>query len=268
MASAALTLTPHFDPAVVVLNAVARDGTTVFAGVPTMYAALLQHPSDADVTSLRMCISGGASLPVEILNGFERRFGCTVLEGFGMSEASPVVSFNHPGRERKAGSIGTPIAGVEVRLLDTLGRQVATGEVGELVVRGPNLLKDCWNPPAETVAAIPDGWLRTGDLARQDEDGYLYIVDRKKDLITPAATTSNRARSRRCCTSTPRSPWPPRRRPGPAAGRGGRRRRDPQSGRLRHAARAEGIRSGSQPTSTRAWSGPSTPCPPGPAGKM
>ncbi|RAG84011.1 long-chain fatty acid--CoA ligase [Streptacidiphilus pinicola] len=180
---AALTLIPRFDPQTV-LDAIARDRATIFDGVPTMYAALLQHqPTDADVSTLRMCVSGGASLPVEILHGFERRFGCMVLEGFGMSETSPVVTFNHPDRPRKAGSIGTPIRDVEVRLLDDHGQEVAVGEVGELVVRGPNLMKGYWNRPEETRATIPDGWLRTGDLARQDEDGYLYIVDRKKDLI-------------------------------------------------------------------------------------
>ncbi|MFF3608968.1 long-chain fatty acid--CoA ligase [Streptomyces sp. NPDC002463] len=179
---ASLVLIPRFDPAAV-LAAIARERATVFEGVPTMYAALLQHPSDADVSTLRMCISGGASLPVEILHGFERRFGCPVLEGFGMSETSPVVTFNHPDRPRKAGSIGTPIRDVEVRLLDEKGQDVAPGEIGELAVRGPNVMKGYWNRPEETEAALPDGWLRTGDLARSDEDGYLYIVDRKKDMI-------------------------------------------------------------------------------------
>ncbi|MER7948728.1 long-chain fatty acid--CoA ligase [Streptomyces sp. NPDC096079] len=179
---ASLVLVPRFEPGAV-LDAVARERATVFEGVPTMYAALLQHPSDADVSTLRMCISGGASLPVEILHGFERRFGCSVLEGFGMSETSPVVTFNHPDRPRKAGSIGTPIRDVEVRLLDDEGRDVAPGEIGELAVRGPNVMKGYWNRPEETAAAIPDGWLRSGDLARADEDGYLYVVDRKKDMI-------------------------------------------------------------------------------------
>ncbi|MET9132838.1 long-chain-fatty-acid--CoA ligase [Streptomyces antibioticus] len=179
---ASLTLIPRFEPQAV-LDAVARDRATVFEGVPTMYAALLQHPTDADVSTLRMCISGGASLPVEILHGFERRFGCAVLEGFGMSETSPVVTFNHPDRPRKAGSIGTPIRDVEVRLLDDEGQDVAPGEIGELAVRGPNVMKEYWNRPEETAATIPDGWLRSGDLARQDEDGYFYIVDRKKDMI-------------------------------------------------------------------------------------
>ncbi|MEU6549214.1 long-chain fatty acid--CoA ligase [Streptomyces sp. NPDC046915] len=179
---ASLTLVPRFDPGTV-LEAVARDRATVFEGVPTMYAALLQHPGEADVSTLRTCVSGGASLPVEVLHGFERRFGCMVLEGFGMSETSPVVSFNHPDRPRKPGSVGTPIRDVEVRLLDGRGEEVAPGEIGELAVRGPNLMKGYWNLPEETAAAMPDGWLRSGDLARQDEDGYLYIVDRKKDMI-------------------------------------------------------------------------------------
>ncbi|WP_406165342.1 AMP-binding protein [Streptomyces sp. NBC_00996] len=181
-AGASLTLIPRFDPQTV-LDAIARDRATIFEGVPTMYAALLQHPSQADVSTLRMCVSGGASLPVEILHGFERRFGCMVLEGFGMSETSPVVTFNHPDRPRKAGSIGTPIKDVEVRLLDDRGQDVAPGEIGELAVRGPNVMKGYWNRPEETAASIPDGWLRSGDLARQDDDGYLYIVDRKKDMI-------------------------------------------------------------------------------------
>lgn len=179
---ASLTLVPRFDPQTV-LDAIAGDRATVFGGVPTMYAALLQHPADADVTSLRMCVSGGASLPVEVLHGFEKRFGCAVLEGFGMSETSPVVTFNHLDRPRKAGSIGTPIQDVEVRLLDDKGRDAGAGEIGELAVRGPNVMKGYWNRPAETAAAIPDGWLRTGDLARRDDDGYFYIVDRKKDMI-------------------------------------------------------------------------------------
>ncbi|TQE32146.1 long-chain fatty acid--CoA ligase [Streptomyces ipomoeae] len=179
---ASLILVPRFDPQTV-LEAVARDRATVFGGVPTMYAALLQHPTDTDVSTLRICVSGGASLPVEVLRGFEERFGCPVLEGFGMSETSPVVTFNHLDRPRKAGSIGTPIQDVEVRLLDDEGRDVGPGEIGELAVRGPNLMKGYWNRPGETAIAIPDGWLRTGDLARRDADGYLYIVDRKKDMI-------------------------------------------------------------------------------------
>jgi long-chain acyl-CoA synthetase len=179
---ATLILIPRFDPQTV-LNTIAEHGATVFEGVPTMYVALLNHPSEADLSSLRVCISAGASLPVEVLHGFERRFGCAVLEGYGLSETSPTVSFNHHDRPRKPGSIGTPIHDVEVRLLTDDGHDVARGEVGEIAVRGPGVMKGYWNRPEETAAAIPDGWLRTGDLAREDQDGYLYIVDRKKDLI-------------------------------------------------------------------------------------
>jgi long-chain acyl-CoA synthetase len=181
---ASLTLLPRFDPGSA-LGVIQRDGVTVFEGVPTMYAALLNHPSrgDHDVSSLRLCVSGGAALPVEVLRGFEDAFGCIILEGYGLSETSPVASFNHPDRERKAGSIGTPIQGVEMRVVDALGGDVPAGEVGEIAIRGHNLMKGYWEREEATREAIPDGWFRSGDLARQDDDGYFFIVDRKKDLI-------------------------------------------------------------------------------------
>jgi len=181
---ACLTLLPRFDPGKA-LEVIQRDKVTVFEGVPTMYVALLHHPhrGEVDVSSLRVCVSGGAALPVEVLRGFERTFGCVILEGYGLSETSPVASFNHPDRERKPGSIGTPIEGVEMRLVDPLGADVPTGEVGEIAIRGHNLMKGYWQREQATCEAVPDGWLRTGDLARQDEDGYFFIVDRKKDLI-------------------------------------------------------------------------------------
>ncbi|WP_328842779.1 long-chain-fatty-acid--CoA ligase [Streptomyces sp. NBC_00258] len=179
---ACLVLLPRFDPAAV-LHAIEQHRVTVFEGVPTMYAALLQQQSDADTSSLRLCVSGGASLPVPVLHAFEQRFGCAVLEGFGMSECSPVVSFNHLHRPRKPGSVGTPIKGVEVRVLAPDGTEVQGGAVGELAVRGHNVMTGYWQRPEATAEAIPDGWLRTGDLVRQDEDGYLFVVDRKKDMI-------------------------------------------------------------------------------------
>jgi long-chain acyl-CoA synthetase len=148
-----------------------------------MYAALLAHPEDTDTSSLRLCVSGGASLPVPVLHGFEKRFDCAVLEGFGMSECSPVVSFNHPDRPRKPGSVGTPVEGVEVRVLAPDGTPVPRGETGELAVRGHNVMKGYWNRPDATAETVSDGWLRTGDLVREDEDGYLFVVDRKKDMI-------------------------------------------------------------------------------------
>jgi long-chain acyl-CoA synthetase len=181
---ACLTLLPRFDPGKA-LEVIQRDRVTVFEGVPTMYVALLNHPrrGDFDHGSLRACVSGGAALPVEVLRGFEDAFGCSILEGYGLSETSPVASFNHPDRERKAGSIGTPIEGVEIRVVDPFGQDVPAGEVGEIAIRGHNVMKGYWRHEQATSEAIPDGWFRTGDLARQDEDGYLFIVDRKKDLI-------------------------------------------------------------------------------------
>ena len=135
------------------------------------------------MSSLRACVSGGAALPVEVLRGVEDAFGCIVLEGYGLSETSPVASFNHPDAERKPGSIGTPIQGVEMRLVDPQGGDVPSGEVGEVAIRGHNVMKGYWRREEATREAVPDGWFRTGDLARQDADGYFFIVDRKKDLI-------------------------------------------------------------------------------------
>src|SRR5580658_6639913 len=183
-AGACLTLLPRFD-AGHALRIIAGHRVTVFEGVPTMYVALLHQPdrADYDTAALRTCISGGAALPVEVLRGFEEAFGCAVLEGYGLSETSPVASFNHPGRERKPGSIGTPIRDVQMRVVDDDDHEVPQGEVGEIVIRGPNVMKGYWQRPEATAEALADGWFHTGDLARVDEDGYFYIVDRKKDLI-------------------------------------------------------------------------------------
>ena len=115
---------------------------------------------------------------------FEEKFGCIILEGYGLSETSPVASFNHPDKERKPGSIGTPIEGVEMQVWDDDGNEVPQGEVGEIVIRGHNIMKGYWNRPDATDEAIDsDGWFKTGDMAKVDEDGYFFIVDRKKDLI-------------------------------------------------------------------------------------
>jgi long-chain acyl-CoA synthetase len=171
-AGATFVLAPRFS-AGAALELIERERVTIFEGVPTMFTALLHEAKDADASSLRLTVSGGAALPVEVLHGFEAKFATKVLEGYGLSETSPVVSFNHADRERKAGSIGTPIAGVEMKLVD-----------GEIAVRGHNVMKGYWNRPDATAAAIDgDGWFYTGDLARVDEDGYYYIVDRKKDMI-------------------------------------------------------------------------------------
>jgi long-chain acyl-CoA synthetase len=130
-----------------------------------------------------VCISGGAALPVEVLRNFEQKFGCMILEGYGLSETSPVASFNHPDKVRKPGSVGTPVEGVEMRLVGADGADVPPGEVGEIAIRGHNVMKGYWEKPEATAEAIPDGWFRTGDIGRIDEDGYYYIVDRKKELI-------------------------------------------------------------------------------------
>jgi long-chain acyl-CoA synthetase len=184
-AGASLALVPRFD-AGKVLATIERDRVTVFEGVPTMFAALLHHPERErfDAGTLRACVSGGAALPVEVLRGFEAAFGCVVLEGYGLSETSPVACFNHPDRERKPGSIGTPVEGVEMKLVDDHRDDAAPGEAGEIAIRGHNVMKGYWNRPDATAGAIDaDGWFYSGDIARIDDDGCYFIVDRKKDLI-------------------------------------------------------------------------------------
>ena len=184
-AAGCLTLIPRFDPAKA-LEIIERDKVSVFEGVPTMYSAMLEvgNRGSYDTSTLRVCASGGASMPVELMRGFEAAFGCTILEGYGLSETSPVASFNQPDRERKVGSIGTPIAGVEMKVVDDAGAQRPTGEVGEIVIRGHNVMKGYWRNPQATAEAIDtEGWFRSGDLAVVDGDGYFFIVDRKKDMI-------------------------------------------------------------------------------------
>jgi long-chain acyl-CoA synthetase len=181
---ACLTLLPRFDPARA-LEIIKRDQVTIMPGVPTMYAGILHGGAGGagDAASLRLCVSGGAAMPVELLRDFEKEFGCMILEGYGLSETSPVASFNHPGRSRKPGTIGQPISGVDMRVQDDAGIPLAVGEVGEIAVRGHNVMKGYWQRPEETAEVLADGWLRTGDLGRVDAEGYFSIVDRKKDMI-------------------------------------------------------------------------------------
>src|SRR4051794_16206210 len=179
-----LSMIPRFDGAKA-LEIIERDKITIFEGVPTMFSAML-HVEDRDrydVSCLRICCSGGSAMPVEVLKGFEEAFGTKVLEGYGLSETSPVASFNHPDRERKPGSIGTPIKGVEMKVVDDEGNEAAQGDVGEIVIRGHNVMKGYWKRDDATKEAIRDGWFHTGDMAKVDEEGYFFIVDRKKDLI-------------------------------------------------------------------------------------
>ncbi len=179
-----LTLLPRFEPGQA-LETIARDQVSVFMGVPTMYGAMLHQPGreSADTSTLRLCVSGGSAMPVELLRGFEDAFHCKILEGYGLSETSPVASFNHPDRERKAGSIGTPVHGVEMKVVDDDGQELRQGEVGEITIRGHNVMKGYWRRPEATEETIRHGWLHTGDMAKVDEDGYFFIVDRKKDMI-------------------------------------------------------------------------------------
>jgi long-chain acyl-CoA synthetase len=179
-----LSLIPRFDP-VKALEIIQRDKVIVFEGVPTMYSAMLHVPDRErfDTSSLTVCASGGAAMPVELMRGFEEAFNCKVLEGYGLSETSPVASFNHPDKERKPGSIGTPIEGVEMKIFDENDNELPQGEVGEIVIRGHNVMKGYWHRPDATAEAMRGGWFHTGDLAKVDEDGYFFIVDRKKDMI-------------------------------------------------------------------------------------
>jgi long-chain acyl-CoA synthetase len=182
---AEVTLLPRFDPTTA-LEIIQRDKVTVFMGVPTMHGAVLHHPGrgDYDTSSLRLFVSGGSALPVEVLRGVEKEFGAPILEGYGLSETSPVASFSRMELEKKAGSIGVAIDGVQLRIVDDAGEEVPTGEVGELQVKGPNVMKGYWKNPEATKAAISDdGWFSTGDMAKKDEDDFYFIVDRKKDLI-------------------------------------------------------------------------------------
>jgi long-chain acyl-CoA synthetase len=183
-AGSCLSMIPRFDPGKA-LEIIQRDKVTIFQGVPTMYTAMLNHDDreDYDTSSLRACMSGGSAMPVEVMRGFEDAFGCKVLEGYGLSETSPVASFNHIDRERKPGSIGTPIEGVEMKVVDEDGNEVDQGEVGEIVIKGHNVMKGYWNREDATDETIKDGWFHSGDMGKIDEDGYFFIVDRKKEMI-------------------------------------------------------------------------------------
>jgi long-chain acyl-CoA synthetase len=181
-----MSLVPRFDPTKV-LEVIQRDRVTIFEGVPTMYIALLNHPAidQYDLSSLRIGISGGAAIPAEVLDDFERKFGIVILEGYGLSETASTTTFNFSASDRKIYSVGKPIWGVEVEIWDDHHRRLPPGSehVGELVVRGVNTMRCYHNNPESTAAAFAGGWFHTGDLGYVDEEGYYFIVDRKKDLI-------------------------------------------------------------------------------------
>ncbi|GAA1981135.1 long-chain fatty acid--CoA ligase [Catenulispora subtropica] len=181
-----LALVPRFE-ITPVLDAMAEHRCTIFSGVPTMFFALL-HADTArhDLSALRVGCSGGAAIPGEVIRAFEEKFpGTVILEGYGLSESASTTTFNISAEQRKVGSIGKPVWGVETRVVDDADRTLPPGpeHVGEIVIRGHNMMKGYWNDPEATAEVVRDGWFHTGDLGYADEDGYLYIVDRKKDMV-------------------------------------------------------------------------------------
>ncbi len=178
-----IVLIPHFTPQAVFEN-IEREKVTIFAAVPTMLKMMVDFEGPvADLSSVRWLLSGGAKLERALLEAFERKFGLPVHEGYGLTEASPVVTFNPQGFDRKPGSVGIPLRDIEVRIVDENGEELLPGEEGEIVVRGPNVMKGYLNRPEATKEILRDGWLYTGDIGYTDEEGYLYIVDRKGDMI-------------------------------------------------------------------------------------
>jgi long-chain acyl-CoA synthetase len=180
---ATFTLLPRFTPEEA-LAIMERDRVTLFAGVPTMYFALLHHEGPArDLSALRWCMAGGSAMPVEVLKAFEAKFRVRILEGYGLSETSPVASFNMIDRPRTPGSIGYPVWGVELAILDEKDQPVADGERGEICIRGHNVMKGYLGRPDATREALRGGWFHSGDIGIRDENGSYRIVDRVKDMI-------------------------------------------------------------------------------------
>jgi long-chain acyl-CoA synthetase len=192
-----VVMLPRFE-ARAALDLMKQERITFFAGVPTMYWGLLGVLEDAQAdgldvgeiaSNLRVAVAGGSALPVEVHKEFEKRFGVTILEGYGLSETSPVASFSSYGEPVRVGSIGLPIPGVEMKLIDPASlpgewREVeGADEIGEIAIKGHNVMKGYYNRPEATAEVIDDGWFRSGDLARRDDDGWYYIVDRSKDMI-------------------------------------------------------------------------------------
>ncbi|PSW17616.1 long-chain-fatty-acid--CoA ligase [Photobacterium sanctipauli] len=189
LAGSALVLVPRFVPKTVI-QLMLEHKVTHIAGVPTMFIGLLtyaeRHGGDeiAEVAStLKVAISGGSSMPVEILKQFEAKLNVPVIEGYGLSESSPVAAFNHLEYKRKPGSIGQPLPGVTMKVVDDKGNEVPRGKEGELLVRGHNVMKGYYKKPEETAKTVIDGWLHTGDIVRMDDEGYVYVVDRLKEVI-------------------------------------------------------------------------------------
>ncbi len=175
---------PKFEPALTA-DLIEKTGATIFLGVPSMYSLLLRLPEKhtAQIQKLRFCVSGGAALPTEVMQQFEKRFGVLIYEGDGPTECSPVTCVNPIEGLRKPQSVGPAIPGVEMKIMDEHGEELPCGTVGEICVRGPNVMKGYWKQPEETAKSFFGDWFRTGDLGTEDEDHYFYIVDRIKDMV-------------------------------------------------------------------------------------
>jgi long-chain acyl-CoA synthetase len=180
-----LVLLPRFEPKTA-FELMHKYKVTLFAGVPTMYFALLHYPeaTQYDISALKFCLSGGSAMPVEVMRAFDEKYKVNILEGYGLSETSPVASFNLLSRPKKAGSIGVPIGYVEFKLIDDKGDTITEPMVpGEICIKGPNVMKGYYKRPEATADVLKDGWFATGDVAHRDADGFYFIVDRKKDMI-------------------------------------------------------------------------------------
>ncbi|OOY45246.1 long-chain-fatty-acid--CoA ligase [Solemya velum gill symbiont] len=175
---------PAFDP-ILISETIAATDATIFLGVPSMYGVILRLPEEqtANWSSIRYGVSGGAAMPVELMHQFEARFGFPILEGDGPTECSPVTCVNPLDGERKPGSVGLPIPGVEMAIFDPRGGVLANNEIGEVCVRGDNVMKGYWKLPHDTAESFYGEWVRTGDLGYRDEDGYFFLIDRIKDMI-------------------------------------------------------------------------------------
>ncbi len=169
------------------LEAISKYKPTFAPLVPTMYIGMLEHPDieRTDISSIKGCFSGSAPLPIEVINEFEKKTGAVIVEGYGLTESCPVTHVNPFRGNRKIGSIGLPLSDTLSRIVDLNDGKtdVPAGEIGELFIKGPQVMKGYWKRPDATAETVTDGWLHTGDIAKMDEDGYFYIVDRKKDLI-------------------------------------------------------------------------------------
>jgi long-chain acyl-CoA synthetase len=188
IAQSTMLLLPRFELPQVAKQ-IRRYRPTVFCAVPSMYGAINRYPklTPRDVSSIKVCVSGGAALPAQVQRDFEAKTGGRLVEGYGLTETSPVALVNPIHGYRKNGTIGVPISDTEAQVVDVEGKQpVGVGEVGELALRGPQLMKGYWNRPQETAEVLRNGWLYSGDMAVMDEEGFFRIVDRKKDVIISA----------------------------------------------------------------------------------